>query len=69
MKNTSFIRKIRLQMGLTQNQLAEALEVTQGAIHHWEIGSHDPSINHAHALLKLAAHHKIKCELYQIRKE
>ncbi len=38
------IRNLRKQKGLTQQQLAEALDVTAGAVHKWETGMSYPEI-------------------------
>jgi transcriptional regulator with XRE-family HTH domain len=37
------IRDARNQNALTQQELADKLSVTQGTIHNWEAGRHDPS--------------------------
>ena len=39
------IRKFRKDRGLTQEQLAEALGVTIGAVSKWELGASVPDIN------------------------
>ena len=38
------IRKCRKQLGLTQEQLAEAMGVSIGAVHKWETGLSTPDI-------------------------
>ena len=39
------IRVQRRQRGLTQEQLAEALGVTTGAVHKWEAGASTPELS------------------------
>mgnify|MGYP002711881572 CR=1 FL=1 len=37
------LKKLRLRSGLTQQELAEKLCITQGAISQWELGNASPS--------------------------
>lgn len=46
------LREIRIAKGMTQEQLAQALGVTQGAIAQWENGQAHPAYN---KLAKLTA--------------
>ncbi len=47
------IKKYRLQLGLTQAQLAAKLEKTQQTIGNWESGFNEPSLNDMYALTKI----------------
>lgn len=38
------IKKYRKQRNMTQQQLANALKVTQGAVNHWEHGKAKPKL-------------------------
>lgn len=44
------IREIRKKRGITQKQLANALDVTESAVSHWEKGRRDPDLE---TLLKI----------------
>lgn len=44
------IREIRKRRGITQKQLADALQVTESAVSHWEKGRRDPDLE---TLLKI----------------
>ena len=37
------LKKLRLRSGMTQQELAEKLHVTQGAVSHWEHGGSYPA--------------------------
>lgn len=37
------LKKLRLRSGMTQQELAEKLHVTQGAVSQWEHGSYYPT--------------------------
>lgn len=47
------IEKLRKENGLTQEELAERLSVTQGAVSQWEQGAASPSIDKLPLLAKL----------------
>ena len=47
------IRALRRQHRFTQEQLAESLGVTPGAVYKWETGVSDPSTSNLLALAKL----------------
>lgn len=49
----SIIRKRRVDLGLTQSQLAAAVGVTVGAIHSWEHGLRRPSARRAALLYRV----------------
>jgi transcriptional regulator with XRE-family HTH domain len=52
------LREMRLKLGMTQAELAEALEVPQATISRWENAKHD--MDHP-AILKLAMEH-LRCK-------
>lgn len=54
------IKKHRTAMGMTQDQLAEKLNVTRQAVSNWETGKTQPSIE---TLTALAAHFDISAEM------
>lgn len=47
------IRALRRQHRFTQEQLAESLGVTPGAVYKWEAGASDPSTSNLLALARL----------------
>ncbi|MDO7786596.1 helix-turn-helix domain-containing protein [Desulforamulus aquiferis] len=46
------LRKLRLERKLTQEKLATMLNVSRGAISHWEVGDRSPSLDIINALAK-----------------
>lgn len=58
---TNRIREIRAQRGLSQKQLAALLNVSQGAVHYWETGLRDVSID----LLRDIAD-ALECEAWEL---
>lgn len=46
-------KKLRKEHGLTQTELAEAIGVTQGAVHQWESGKSKPTIDNLKKIAKL----------------
>ncbi len=38
------LRQLRLRRGLTQQEVANALNVTKASISHWELGQRQPSV-------------------------
>lgn len=44
------LKELRHMAGLTQQQVAEAVHVTQGAVHQWEKGTKRPRVHHLKAL-------------------
>lgn len=38
------LKKLRLRSGMTQQELAEKLHVTQGAVSQWELGGSSPTV-------------------------
>jgi DNA-binding transcriptional regulator YiaG len=67
MTKQSKIKKIRIQLGLTQGQLASKLKTTQGAVSHWECGVCKPSISSVEKIMKLAAKKGIYFSLNHLR--
>ena len=55
MIDTKNLRKIRIQLGLTQKAFGKKLAITQGAVSHWERGISYPSITIATKIAKMAA--------------
>ena len=49
-KTGLLIKKLRLQMNLTQKQLAQLINVSDKAISKWECGNGCPDISSLHAL-------------------
>jgi DNA-binding transcriptional regulator YiaG len=49
------IKKLRIQLKLTQGQFASKLKVTQGAVSHWECNICKPSIDVVEKIMKLLA--------------
>ncbi len=47
------IRQLRIEKGLTQQQTAEALNVSQNAVHNWETGKREPSMDIINQFAKL----------------
>ena len=47
------IRALRKQLSLTQEQLAEAMEISTGAVSKWEQGNSVPRTGYAHRLGRL----------------
>lgn len=61
------LKNIRLNMGLTQKQLSKHLNITQGAVSHWEKGISNPSVTLANKIVKLATKHGVNCTLELLR--
>ncbi len=66
MRNRKIIN-IRTRIGLTQTQLAKQLNVTQGAISHWERGISYPSIDAANKIVKIAGKRGVFCKAASLR--
>lgn len=47
------IKRFRISAGMTQQDLADALHVTQPAVLHWEKGRAAPSLDNLKAMAKL----------------
>lgn len=41
------LRQLRLQQGLTQQEVASVLNVTKASVSHWELGQRQPSVDTA----------------------
>ena len=52
MSTTSKIQEVRRNKGITQNELAEKVGVTQGAVYQWETGKANPTADKLPALAK-----------------
>lgn len=61
------LKNIRLQLGLTQKQLAKRLRITQGAVSHWERGLSYPSISIAVKIAKIAYKKGVFCSTETLR--
>ena len=48
------IKKLRMEQGMTQDQLAQALNVTRQAVSNWETGKTQPSIETLTAIARIA---------------
>ncbi len=55
MTENTLLKNIRLRLGLTQKDLAKLLDVSQGAVSHWEGGYSYPSVTIADKFSKIAA--------------
>lgn len=47
------IKRQRLHKGMTQEQLAQALDIDQAAVSRWETGDQAPSLASQHALVRV----------------
>lgn len=47
------IRKIRLERGMTQTELANRLNVTPNAVTQWEKGTRNPSLNNVKKMAEI----------------
>jgi len=47
------IRKLRIERGYTQKELAEMLNVSQNAVHNWETGKREPNMTMLHNIAKI----------------
>jgi transcriptional regulator with XRE-family HTH domain len=47
------IRKIRLERGMTQKELARCLNVTPNAVTQWEKGTRNPSLNNVKKMAEI----------------
>ena len=47
------IRKIRLERGMTQKELASRLNVTPNAVTQWEKGTRNPSLNNVKKMAEI----------------
>ena len=63
MKTNTFIRKLREQMGYTQEEFAKMLGTRQVCISSWERGRCKPSTPNALKIIKLAGKQTIKVTL------
>lgn len=59
----TFIKKIRVEAGLSQKELGKYLKLTQGEISHLERGRRMPSINTSRKLIRLAKKFDIHASL------
>ena len=46
------LKSLRLEAGLSQKQLAEKLDLTRGAISHWENGLREPGLHELTVIAK-----------------
>ena len=53
------LRTLRLEKGIGQNALAEALQISNASISYWENGKQEPS---AHAVYKLAVYFDVTAD-------
>lgn len=53
MRTNKPLRELRKRAGLTQIEVAERMEVLQGAVSHWEQGLHLPTARNREKLAKL----------------
>ena len=62
MSYADLIKKIRIELLITQTELAEMLGVTFATVNRWERGHHEPTIRQKRALRDLCHKKKIKVE-------
>ena len=60
MKKYALIKKLRLNLELTQEQWAKVLKVAQTSIASWETGRRSPSVPHAAAIIDFCKKRGIK---------
>ena len=65
----SIIKKIRNQIGITQEQMALELNIEQGAISNYENGCRRPTIKIAYAIKRFASENGIEVSLEDIYPE
>lgn len=63
MRTNTFIRKLREQLGYTQEEFAKILGTRQVSISSWERGRCKPMTPNALKIIKLAGKHSIKVTL------
>lgn len=69
MQTNELIRKIRGDLGITQEQLAKILKCRQGTVANYETGYRAPSLKTAKIILRLAQEHKLKIKLEDLLNE
>lgn len=60
MKKYSFIKRLRLNFELTQDEWAKALKVAQTSIASWESGRRSPSVPHTTAIIEFCKKRGVK---------
>lgn len=60
---TNWLKKIRLQLGLTQRTLGSRIDLSQTAINFVENNERELGEKHAHLLAKLIAKHNLRCRI------
>ena len=56
------LRELRIRAGMTQTELADAAEVSQNGLSHWETGSREPGWS---TIVKLADALGVSCEEFR----
>ncbi|QPB42197.1 helix-turn-helix transcriptional regulator [Rodentibacter haemolyticus] len=60
------ISEFRKKINLTQQELAKEINITQGAIAHYETGRREPPINIAQRIISVMKNHGIDCTLDEL---
>lgn len=56
---SKILKRLRIESGITQAQLAKEIGVVQGTIYFWENGTNEPTATY---LIRLAKFFKVDCE-------